>query len=353
MMARGDNDRQLTFDFEAAAASAEESLPSVPGEPSAASSSAILPAVEPLSQRLQEWAQRGVFLGTSSWKYPGWQGRLYNAERYATHGKYSERKFNDGCLAEYARVFPAVCGDFSFYQFPAEATWAKLFAQLPVDFQMSVKVPEEITVERFADLPRYGPRAGKVNGHFLDAGVLQDQFLARLEPYADRVGPVIFQFGTFHHSPMAEARPFAEALAQLLDRLPEVPFRFAVEVRNPSFLSEEGCEDYLSCLRAYGVSHCLNSWTRMPAVAEQLRIPGILTANHVVARFLLRPGRAYAEAVEQFAPYDRVQEPYPAGREALKTLIETCVAEGRMLYAFVNNRFEGNAIDTIEAAVPE
>ena len=31
-------------------------------------------------------AAAGVFLGTSSWKYPGWLGQLYTRDRYVWRG---------------------------------------------------------------------------------------------------------------------------------------------------------------------------------------------------------------------------------------------------------------------------
>jgi hypothetical protein len=86
----------------------------------------------------------------------------------------------------------------------------------------------------------------------------------------------------------------------------------------------------------------------MPTVGEQLAVPDTLTAPHTVARFLLRPGRTYQQAVDRFAPYERVQDPYPAGRDALRQLIDACVPAGRTLYGFVNNRFEGNAVQTLD-----
>lgn len=329
-------EHQLTFDW------GKPSGPPFAGKP--------LPAAAALAQRLRRLAERRIYLGTSSWKYPGWQGQIYDPARYQVRGQFSEPKFNQECLAEYAAVFPAVCGDFAFYQFPGEQAWQGLFAQLPPDFRFSLKVPEEVTVERFPRLPRYGTRAGKVNAHFMDPALVGDQLLARLEPHRDRLGVLIFEFGTFHGGPMRAPGRFAEALARLLAGLPLDRFRFAVEVRNREFLEPPGREWYLACLRDHGVAHCFNSWTQMPPVIDQIQLPGVFTAPHVVARFLLRPGRAYQQAVDRFAPYDRIQDPYPEGRDALRDLIEACVAESRSLLAFVNNRFEGNAPQTIQLA---
>ena len=36
---------------------------------------------------LDELARNGVFVGTSSWKYPGWCGQLYDDQRYLTQKK--------------------------------------------------------------------------------------------------------------------------------------------------------------------------------------------------------------------------------------------------------------------------
>ncbi|MBN2561080.1 MAG: DUF72 domain-containing protein [Phycisphaerae bacterium] len=325
---------------------------------------APLPRIAPLANRLKNLAERGVYLGTSSWKYPGWIGQVYDPVRYQHRGKLAPRQFERECLAEYATVFPTVGGDFSFYQFPSPATWRQVFDQLPVGFRFSLKVPEDITARHWPNLPRYGQRAGTDNPHFMDAALLHDQLLGPLESYRDKLGVIMFEFGTLHDRPTSPARNrpadqpadqplnqaswFAAALDRLLSRLPLDRFKFAVEVRNREFLCEGS--DYLACLKSHGVAHCLNSWTRMPSLAEQLRIPGIFTAGHVAARLLLRPGRAYQQAVDMFSPYERVQEPYPDGRSALRELIERCLANQRTLFAFVNNRFEGNAPETIDAA---
>lgn len=307
---------------------------------------APLPRIAPLAARLRKLADRGIYLGTSSWKYPGWIGQVYDADRYQYRGKFSEKRFNRDCLAEYAAVFPTVGGDLSFYQFPSPDMWREMMHQVPDGFRFSLKAPEDMTVPRWPDLPRYGRRAGEDNPHFLDAGLIREKLLAPLEPHRDKLGVIIFEFGTFHRPPLNRPQDFAAALDAFLSALPLDRFRFAVEVRNPEFL-EDG-EDYLACLRAHGVAHCLNSWTRMPSLAEQLRHPAIFTDGVAAARLLLRPGRAYQQAVDRFAPYDRLQEPYPEGRTALRELIERCLAARRLLYAFVNNRFEGNAPQTIE-----
>lgn len=332
-------DNQLGFDFD------DDNVPNA----GAGEGGEILAGAKPLADRLRGLAERGVFLGTSSWKYPGWLGRVYAASRYKTRNSFSQKKFNQTCLEEYARVFPAVGGDFSFYQFPSAAYWERLMGQVPAGFQFGLKVPEEITAERWPRLPRYGKQAGQDNESFLDAGLLIERFLRPLERHREKVGVIMFEFGTIRGGPLSEPKTFAAELDRLLSALPTADFRFAVEVRNANFLNGGG--HYLGCLEAHGVAHVLNSWTRMPSLEAQLAVPGAITAQHVAARLLLRPGRTYAEAVSRFAPYETAQDVYDEGRAALAELIEQCLSEQRMLFGFVNNRFEGNAVDTIEGVV--
>src|SRR5258708_27696046 len=68
-----------------------------------------------LAEKLRALAQQGVFIGGSSWKYEGWLGQIYTPERYYSRGRFSQKRFEETCLQEYAETFPIVCGDFSFY----------------------------------------------------------------------------------------------------------------------------------------------------------------------------------------------------------------------------------------------
>ena len=80
-------------------------------------------------------------------------------------------------------------------------------------------------------------------------------------------------------------------------------------------------------------------------------MPEDYTAEVTIARELLRHGRSYEQAVAQFQPYDRTQDPNPGAREGLKELMERALAAGQPALMFVNNRLEGNAPSTIQAVV--
>jgi hypothetical protein len=75
----------------------------------------------------------------------------------------------------------------------------------------------------------------------------------------------------------------------------------------------------------------------------------------LAARFLLREGRTYEQAVKQFSPYDRIQDPNPADRAAARTLVRRALNSKGLIRAFVlvNNRFEGSSPGTLNAIVNE
>lgn len=295
---------------------------------------------------LRSLAERGVYIGTSSWKYEGWLGTVYSPERYQARRRLSKKKFESKCLREYAETFPAVGGDFSFYQFPSREFWSHLFGQTPASFVFGLKVPEEVTVPRWPSHARYGARAGTANEHFLNAALLERAFLQHLESHREQVGVLIFEFGTFSKSEFPSVREFLARLVRLLDALPQ-SWRYAVEVRNPEYLLPE----YFSALTQRNVAHVFNAWTRMPTLADQIALPGSFTADFTVVRALLKRGRSYERAVSMFEPYREIQEPDDAGREAIQKIIERTLRTRKRAYIFVNNRLEGNAPSTIEAVV--
>ena len=92
----------------------------------------------------------------------------------------------------------------------------------------------------------------------------------------------------------------------------------------------------------------------MPPVDEQMALPGSRTNPELVAaRFLLKPGRKYEQAVKAFEPYDTLKEENPEARAAGRALIAKGQAAGpkHRTFIYVNNRLEGNAIRTIEAMI--
>jgi uncharacterized protein YecE (DUF72 family) len=237
-----------------------------------------------------------------------------------------------------------VGGDFSFYSIPEPTFWKKLFDTAPRVLKWSLKAPEDFTTPRFSHQARYGARRGLANPAFLDADLFQAGFLEPLSAYFDRIGVLIIEFGTFSKATYPDPRAFFDDLESFLRRLPK-SVRYAVEIRNDDYLDAR----YFDVLRANAVAHTFTSWARMPSLRQQLLIEEAFTAPHTTARALLRPGRPYDQAVKRFSPYNEVKEEYPSGRRALRDLISKAAERKIEAYIHVNNRLEGNAIETIAA----
>lgn len=303
-----------------------------------------MPDLALLRQRVAELAGRNILVGTSSWKYEGWLGQIYSPERYTFRGKVSKARFQNTCLEEYAETFRTVCVDAGFYRFPDERYIEKLANQVPDDFRFSFKVTDEITVKTFSNLPRHGERAGKPNANFLNADIFIREFLGPCSAYREKIGVLMFEFSHFHPRDFARGRDFVAALDSFLGALPS-GWQYGVEVRNRNLLQPQ----YFETLNRHGVTHVFNSWTAMPSVTEQMAREGSFTTDFFASRFLLKPGRKYEEAVKSFAPYDDTKEVNEEARAAMKKLSTKQTKKPSFL--FVNNRLEGNSLNTIRAMV--
>ena len=75
---------------------------------------------------------------------------------------------------------------------------------------------------------------------------------------------------------------------------------------------------------------------------------GSETAEFASARFLLKPGTKYEQAVKSFQPYTEIKLPDQDARSALAKLL-TPAGSGhpKRRYLYVNNRLEGCAPKTI------
>jgi len=272
---------------------------------------------------------------------------LYNRDRYEYRGKFAMARFNRDCLTEYAEVFKTVCVDAAYYNFPSQQYLEGMINQTPDGFLFGFKVTDAITIKKYPKLDRFGDLAGKANENFLNAELFAKAFLHPCEPFRSNVGLLMFEFSRFWPTDYEHGRDFVADLDKFLGALPK-GWPYGIEMRNRAWLRPE----YFECLARHQVTHVFNSWEAMPAVSEQMALPGSRTnPDLVAARFLLKPGRQYEEAVKTFEPYGNIKEENPDARAAGKALIAEgqAAAPKRKTFIFVNNRLEGNALGTIAA----
>jgi uncharacterized protein YecE (DUF72 family) len=281
----------------------------------------------------------GIRFGTSTWTYDGWSGDVYH-RRY--RGPQPAKR-----LEEYARypLFRTVGIDSAFYDPPSEEELQAYARALPSGFPCVSKVWDRITAKRLSQDAGQPGLAGMRNPDFLDAALFQESVVAPYRrSFRDHAGCFVFEFQAMRGKDLPDPLQWADQLDAFLAQLP-ADFRYGVELRNSELMTDLHGE----VLKRHGVAHVFNSWTEMPSIGEQLDLAWTFSAPFTVARALLKPGRRYADAVKQFQPYDRVQEPLPALRADLVRLVTE--AHRRRVEAFIlaNNRAEGNAPGTIRA----
>jgi len=153
-------------------------------------------------------------LGCPVWACADWRGSLY------TEGARREQ-----WLGQYAEVFGAVEGSASFYALPPADTVRRWAAEAPASLRLCFKVPKALSHEaQLRDV---------LDGLF--------EFLERMAPLGERLGPFLLQLGP---------RFAPEHLSDLERALPCFPREFdvAVEVRHPGWYADPDAEARLDAL---------------------------------------------------------------------------------------------------------
>jgi uncharacterized protein YecE (DUF72 family) len=281
---------------------------------------------------------KNIFLGTSTWTFPGWRGTIYKGEYK------SERDFSQRCLEEYAAIpwFRTACIDSLFYNPPSPTTLQRYATQVPESFRWVSKVWERLTIISYPKHARYGSNAGQKNSDFLNAELFKERVLrAYDDPQVRlRTGPFVFQFAPFSATTMP-FEEFTERLGEFLGRLPN-DYEYAVEVRNRELLTPRYCQ----ALNESGVTHCFNHWSSMPGLREQMKtiaLCGGLKADFYVARLLTPLGITYEGAAKLFEPYDKVLRPNPRMRADVVTFAKRALSTSKRAFVTANNKAEGNS----------
>jgi uncharacterized protein YecE (DUF72 family) len=273
-----------------------------------------------------------LYLGTSSWTYPGWTGLIYERP-------YPKTGATVRMLAEYARypLFRTVGVDSFFYRPPTPELLQQYASVLPDKFRCVMKVWDRITSHSLRS-PRNENAITGINPDWLNAKLFEREVLQPTLTYlGDHAGPFVLEFEAIPDYVRMSVQEFAAHLDHFFSQLPRGPM-YSIEIRNPEFLNDV----YFDTLRKHNVAHVFNSWTQMPSIGAQLAMNS-LTADFVVSRALLKPGRKYAEAVDAFAPYTRTMEEAPEVRADLAQLVRKGMSYQKAIFIIANNRLEGSS----------
>jgi uncharacterized protein YecE (DUF72 family) len=293
----------------------------------------------PLPQELRRYLR----VGTCSWKYPSWKGLLYDPEK-----SYRPQDF----LRDYARSLDSVEVDQWFWSlFPGQVrlpdvrTVRQYAESVPADFVFTVKAPNALTLTHFYSRQpaAYASFAGAPNPHFLDHALFAD-FLERLAPFGRKLGPVMFQFEYLNRAKMPSKEAFFERFRKFISRAPK-GYRFAVEIRNPNYLSAA----FFDFLKDCGCGFVYLEGYYMPSIGLVHDKFHPQTADFSIIRL---HGGDRVEIESQTAEvWDRLFSPKPEAIDAAARIVRGNAWSRIITYVNVNNHLEGSAPLTIQRLI--
>lgn len=256
-------------------------------------------------------AQQKIRLGTCAWSFEEWRGNFYPADLPPSRW-----------LEFYARYFPAVEVDSTFYHAPSDATVRRWAENTPASFRFACKLPREITHDHSLN----------------DCNDQLVAFLRALEPLAAKVHVVLIQLPS-SFAPK-NGRP---ALRKFLEQLPR-DFRFAIEFRNPGWHRPQN----ISLLEKHRVCWV---WADASPLNERNLAPFEFlpnTADFIYLRLLGDYSTKYDRDGQHLHRYGKLLWKREAALESWALKIERHLEETRSVWGFVNNHFEGFSPETCQ-----
>ena len=325
--------------------------PEDPPRPAPAQRLKVLPCPpDPALQALAAALPRRIYVGTSSWTYPGWAGLVWDQA-------YAEPLLSKHGLAAYSQhpLMRTVSLDRTFYRPLSASQYAAYAAQVPDDFRFVVKAPSIVTD---AMVRAEAGRALQPNPQFLNPELAVQEFVQpALEGLQHKIGALVFQLSPLTPLLLGQLPQVLERLRLMLSALPALhPVApdgvVAVEVRDPEFIGP----DLVDVLRASGAVYCLGLHAKMPSIQEQLPMLRKLWPAPMVCRWNLNPihgAFGYEDARALYSPYDTTMDEDFDTRQALARVALATARAGLPAYITISNKAEGCAPLSVAALVRE
>jgi uncharacterized protein YecE (DUF72 family) len=280
-----------------------------------------------------------IRLGTSSWFFPGWRGRVYE-------GLHPQTALSKKGLAAYAQIpmLRTVSLDRTFYAPITTVEYVRYANQVPDHFSFVVKAPAMVCDAVMRD----EEGRGKVpNPHFLDPGIAAREFVVPcLEGLGAKAGPLVFQVSPLPRGLVEEAPMLIERLAAFFAALPrklgKLEPLLALELRNAELLTPR----LMRMLREQGVRYCVGLHDRMPEAERQETALAALDGEapgDLVVRWNLHRGFLYQAAKQRYEPFDKLVDEDPETRRTLARMAAKAFKAGRKVWVTANNKAEGSA----------
>lgn len=271
----------------------------------------VFAAAHPISDLLNLTDQQKIRIGACAWTFEDWRDGFYPPDLPPSRW-----------LEFYARYFPAVEVDSTFYGPPAEETALRWNEMTPSTFRFACKLPREITHTR------------KLH----DCSAELTAFLRAVEPLAAKLHVLLIQL-----PPSFTPTAGKTDLRAFLKQLPR-DFRFAIEFRHPGWHRP----NIIHLLETHRVCWV---WADTSPLDERNLAPFEFlpqTTDFIYVRLLGDYATKYGSDGEHLHQYGRLLWKREAALESWSVKIERHLSEVRNVWALVGNHYEGFAPETAQ-----
>lgn len=265
-------------------------------------------------------------VGTCSWKYPSWEGLVYDRDSNASY------------LAQYARTYRTVEVDRWYWALgkdqvglPDRSTVNSYDADTDSEFRFTIKAPNALTS------PFAYRTASEPNRWFLNVELFY-RFLDSLSPLLAKTAVVMLQFPYLNRGSMARSEVLLDHLAAFAHALPD-SVQVGIEIRNPHWVDHR----WFEALKDLGLSPVLLSGYWMESFIDHVEDALSLGFETLTIRL---HGDDRTKIEEQSGGNwsaiirDKGDE--------LTQLAGLLTGRGEEIYLNVNNHYEGSAPLTIK-----
>lgn len=268
-------------------------------------------------------------IGTCSWKYDSWRGLIYPEKKPINY------------LQEYSRHFQTVEIDQWFWSLfkgnkvvlPKELVVNEYLKSVPDHFTFCIKIPNSITLTHHYSKNK--KNALIPNPHFLSIELMQ-RFLESIEPLAEYLGPLIFQFEYLNKQKISTMAEFIDRFGSFTQQLP-MGFDYCVETRNPNYLNKR----YFDFLTDNNLHHVFLEGYYMPSIFDLYEEHKKRMSKLVVIR-LHGPDRQGIEK-QTGNNWNQIVAPKDLQIEQVTGMISDLTSRQIRVFLYVNNHFEGSA----------
>jgi uncharacterized protein YecE (DUF72 family) len=255
--------------------------------------------------------QQKIRIGTCAWSFEEWSGPFFPPD-------LPQNRW----LEWYARYFPSVEIDSTFYAAPAEEIARRWVEMTPAHFRFTCKLPREITHQR----------------RLRDCRAELSAFLRALEPLAPKLRIVLIQLPP-SYTPKEERTGLRNFVAQLPN-----DFRFAIEFRHPAWHRPH----FIRLLEKHRICWV---WSDTSPLNERNEAPfelRPLTTDFLYLRLLGDALTKYDGDGQRMHRYGKLLWKREAALDSWALRIQRHLAKVRSVWTFVNNHYEGFSPETCQ-----